>query len=174
MGTAFPDALRAWHDFFLLTGGAAATLVGLVFVAISLAGAETRRTARHTGDTFVSPIVTDFGVVLVISALGLVPDHTAGSLAAAVSVLGVAGLSSVTWIFYRLVEHHRVTAVDGEHWRWHLGMPFLAASLLMGAGLSLQYGVPRALDVLAAAIALRLVVAMRNAWKLAVWLITRE
>jgi hypothetical protein len=28
--------LHAWHDFFLLAGGASATLVGLVFVSVSL------------------------------------------------------------------------------------------------------------------------------------------
>jgi hypothetical protein len=29
--------MQSWHDFFLLTGGASATLLGLVFVAASIA-----------------------------------------------------------------------------------------------------------------------------------------
>ena len=30
------DVLHAWQNFYLLTGGAAATLTGLIFVAASL------------------------------------------------------------------------------------------------------------------------------------------
>jgi len=30
------QALSEWHDFYLLTGTAAATLLGLLFVAVSL------------------------------------------------------------------------------------------------------------------------------------------
>lgn len=34
--SSFADAIAAWHDFYMLTAGAAATLLGLLFVAVSL------------------------------------------------------------------------------------------------------------------------------------------
>lgn len=33
---SFEDAIAGWHDFYMLTAGAAATLLGLLFVAVSL------------------------------------------------------------------------------------------------------------------------------------------
>lgn len=32
----FTETLRSWHNFYFMTGGATATLVGLMFVALSL------------------------------------------------------------------------------------------------------------------------------------------
>jgi len=34
--SSFEDAIADWHDFYMLTAGAAATLLGLLFVAVSL------------------------------------------------------------------------------------------------------------------------------------------
>jgi len=34
--SSFEDAIAGWHDFYMLTAGAAATLLGLLFVAVSL------------------------------------------------------------------------------------------------------------------------------------------
>ena len=36
MDDGFAAAVAAWHDFYLLAGTAAATLIGLIFVALSL------------------------------------------------------------------------------------------------------------------------------------------
>jgi hypothetical protein len=33
---AFTQAVEGWHDFYLMIGTAAATLVGLLFVSLSL------------------------------------------------------------------------------------------------------------------------------------------
>ena len=35
MGT-FLEVIDSWHDFYMLTGTAAATLIGLIFISVSL------------------------------------------------------------------------------------------------------------------------------------------
>ena len=48
------DALKGWHDFYLLVGTAGATLLGLLFVAVSLGrGFLTKERQRGTR-TFMS------------------------------------------------------------------------------------------------------------------------
>ncbi len=34
--STFSQQLESWHDFYIVLGGASATLVGLLFIAISL------------------------------------------------------------------------------------------------------------------------------------------
>jgi hypothetical protein len=69
--------LAHWHDFFLAAGGAAATLVGLLFVALSLhlkrvvSQPDVRALARVT--------LTDFTCVLVTAMLTLIPTDRASS-----------------------------------------------------------------------------------------------
>jgi hypothetical protein len=72
------ETLQPFHDFFMLTGGVSATLLGLVFVSASIAatipneklGDDSSRTL------WVMPIVYAFVRVLVVSAVGVIPGQT--------------------------------------------------------------------------------------------------
>ena len=67
--------LEHWHDFYLLVGTAGATLLGLLFIAVSLgAGFLTEERAAATR-TFYSPIIIHFACVFFISAIATVPAH---------------------------------------------------------------------------------------------------
>jgi len=64
--TALGENLRQWHDFFSLSGAAAATLVGLMFVAASL-GAGVFTNEHQIGiRSFLSPTVVHFSAVLLL------------------------------------------------------------------------------------------------------------
>lgn len=69
---------QAWHDFLLLTGTAAATLLGLVFVAASIAATipNEKLGDATTGNLWVQPIVWAFVRVLVVCAIGVVPGQS--------------------------------------------------------------------------------------------------
>jgi hypothetical protein len=50
------ETLKQWHDFYLLVGTAGATLLGLLFIAVSL-GAGFLTEERQSGTrTFMSPV----------------------------------------------------------------------------------------------------------------------
>src|SRR5437870_11441690 len=69
-------SLEQWHEFYLLLGTAAAALVALLFVAVSV-GSRVLTPERAAGTrTFVSPVVVHFSSVLFASAVALVPSHT--------------------------------------------------------------------------------------------------
>lgn len=81
MQNSLGEILRAWQNFYMLAGGASASLIGLVFIAASLG---TRLVDADTATdgmrTFVTPIIIHFSTVLVISMLVMIPTHTPASL----------------------------------------------------------------------------------------------
>jgi hypothetical protein len=72
-------SLDAWHDFFLMVGGGAAALAGLVFVALSINLGTIARDAIHKNRAIGT--LTSFTAVFMISACALMngqPDQWFG------------------------------------------------------------------------------------------------
>src|SRR5713226_158555 len=99
------EALRLWHDFYTLIGTAAATLVGLMFVAASIgAGVFTR--AHQVGiRSFVSPTVVHFSLVLLLCLITSAPLRAPSALDALLVCLGLVGLGYCGWIWRRMRKH---------------------------------------------------------------------
>ena len=58
------DALKEWHDFYLLVGTAGATLLALLFVAVSLGTGFLTEERQEATRTFLSPVVIHFTSML--------------------------------------------------------------------------------------------------------------
>src|SRR5690349_5959126 len=93
---------EAWHEFYLMAGGAAAVLIGLIFVVISLMQDRSRSSVLAGSRLYMGPIVLGVSFVLVLSAAALTPDinpRTVAAIAAAVALWGLArGLLSTVGI----------------------------------------------------------------------------
>jgi len=89
------DALKGWHDFYLLVGTAGATLLALLFVAASLGAGFLTQERQGGTRTFMSPVVVHFTTVFFLSAIALVPSHQAKLFAALISVLLFSGCCEV-------------------------------------------------------------------------------
>ena len=85
------DSLKEWHDFYVLVGTAGATLLALLFVAVSL-GAGYLTEERQSGTrTFMSPVVVHFTSVFFLSAVALIPWHQARFFAALIGATALIG-----------------------------------------------------------------------------------
>src|SRR5271157_860688 len=86
--------LERWANFYLLTSAAAATLIGLLFVVITLA-AE-RRAEEVEGaakiHVYLTPTVMYFASVLNLAALLTFPNHTRLTATLCIWLVGVVGL----------------------------------------------------------------------------------
>jgi len=93
------EVLRAWHDFYALIGTAAATLVGLMFVAASI-GAGVFTSAHQAGiRSFLSPTVVHFSLVLVLCLIASAPIESVAAMRLCLVSTGLIGFaySGSTW-----------------------------------------------------------------------------
>lgn len=105
MDSAFADALADWIPFYALAGAAAATLLGLLFVAASLRLAIFRNPDTADVSYFATFIFANMLGALIVPGLALVPHESPSSLVLPLAVLGVIGavmLMTLVRLTYRL------------------------------------------------------------------------
>jgi hypothetical protein len=169
----FAEAMSRWHDFYMLAGGAAATLLGLLFVALSFGiGVEIEKRTEGI-NTFVTPTMVHFVDVLIIAAASVSP--LARPVVAVLLVLMV--------VFNVVPGMHRIRHLRGFHqhepfdwrdWLWYLLLPVGGQLLLVAAAIGMWRGDLRALEAMAGALALLLVCGIRNAWDLVIYLLEKR
>ena len=165
--------LHEWETFFFIVGSSAAALTGLQFVVIAL-GAQNRSLADASAvEAFGTPTIVHFCVVLTLAALVTIPGHTAGTLATALTALGLAG------VIYGVVIARRTRRQTGyapvlEDWLWHVGFPITAYAALFVTGLAAYRHAAGALYFVAAITLLLLFIGIHNAWDSAVYISTRR
>ena len=157
-------ALESWHDFFLLVGTAGATLLALLFVAVSLGAGFL--SDRRTGATraFFSPVVVHFSAVFFLSAIALVPGHRTVFFAIVVGVSALTGFSVALYATVQLMRHEW-TRYKEDHFAYGL-LPTISYAALLVAAAMIWMENEFAVDVLAGALLVLLLVNVRNAWDL--------
>ena len=172
MHDAWTHALETWHEFFLLIGTAGVTLTGLLFVIVSL-GPRVVANQRATGvRAFMSPTAVFFTTTLVVSAVLLVPDLPAKIIG---SFLCLGSIASLGYLVYTRAHqqwrHSKLTRLD---WVWFIGLPTTAYLLLLFAGVAFLLQAVFSLHVVGGALILLLVIGIRNAWDMVIWISHRE
>jgi hypothetical protein len=162
--------LSGWHDFFVLIGTAAATLIGAMFVVVSIGiGFLTRERVVAT-HTFLTSTVTHLSVVLFGSVLVMVPRLDLVWLGALLGLAGLGGLGYSVRVVAGFGQHQ---GTDRSDWFWYAVFPFVGYGLLLAAGAAALRGAAPGLDLLAASLASLLLASIRNAWDMIVFLVTR-
>ncbi len=162
-----------WQAFYGMTGGAAATLTGLMFIVASLATGRRSPEATEMGQKlFTSPTVFHLVSVLVISGLVLIPD---GESLPQLTILVAWSGFGLVYGLGRLVGILRLP--NRSHWTdfwWYGFAPAAAYVALAAASVSAWLGSTHAAFALALCLTILLVVAIRNAWDLVTWLAPRR
>jgi hypothetical protein len=167
----FSAALRDWQTFYLLVGGAAAVLIGLLFVAISLAVDMAIDDQRTSLRGWVTPAVVQFTLVLFVSAVSVMPLQQSAVLGALVLLLGVVGLADAGVTLASLLRQGRGRLARGQDWIWRVALPVATSLALSGSGVGLLVGGRAALAWLAGSTVVLLAMALRNAWDLVTWIV---
>jgi len=156
--------LEGWHEFFLLLGTAGATLLALLFVAVTLgAGYLSDRKSDRTR-AFMSPVVVHFSAVLFLSAISLVPAHRTGFFAAMIAACALVGLVVALYATIQIMRHDW-TSYKQDHLAYGF-LPTVAYGGLFVAAEMVWSENDFAADMLAGALLLLLLVNIRNAWDL--------
>jgi hypothetical protein len=85
------NELERWANFYLLMSSAAATLIGLLFVVITLSADRTMQDGTAKVRMYLTPTGLYFASVLFLAALLTFPNHTRFTVALCICLVGVAG-----------------------------------------------------------------------------------
>jgi hypothetical protein len=169
---ALAEALEKWHDFYLVVGAAGATLVALLFVAVSLGTGYLTEERADATRTFFSPVVVHFSAAFFLSCVALAPGHAAPVYAALIAATAAVGLCVSASTTVKFLARYRT-----PYWTDHLAYvlcPILGyVALLVAAALAYARH-SEAPDVLAGALLLLLLVNIRNAWDLMLSMVRRR
>ncbi len=163
---SYQTTLQGWHDFYSITGPAAATLVGLLFVGLSfhlrlvVSRPDVRGLARVT--------LTSFGLTLVLSLLIVIPESDSASTGwaligsgAGAFLLSVPSLTMGVRSRERTISHRRLMARFGLSAFSYLGVIAAGGMFVAGAYRS-------GFGWLVGVVLVLLLVSLRNTWDLLV------
>jgi hypothetical protein len=166
--------LAPWHDFFGIVGAAAATLVGLMFVAASV-GSGVFTEERQVGlRTLLSPTVVAFSVVLAMSVVGVLPLPNWGVAGVLVGGVGALGIAYSAMILSKMIREGIAPRMDLEDRFWYGVAPAIAYAVLTVAGVAFAFEAVVSPGLLAAGMCLLLLAGIRNAWDMTTWVVLRR
>jgi hypothetical protein len=168
---SFAVAAGAWQNFYVLVGTAAATLIGLMFVAITFGASLVTRQTAQQARAFIDPSFTHFVQVLFTACLVLIPTmipSVLGGLLLAISALRTAVLRRV---LRHMREAHRVHHdVELSDWLTGIAIPLLCHALLGATGAAFLAGYVAAFNALALVTIAILLNGIFSAWELMLWM----
>ncbi len=166
------EALHAWHEFYLLLGTAGATLLALLFVAVSLGTGFLNAKDQSGTRTFMSPVVIHFTSVFFVSAICLVPSHGPLFFAVLIGATAVFGVA-VSIVITVWVVRTEMTYYLPDYFAYGV-LPVMAYLAMLAAGIMILKGLDYASEVLAGGMLLLAITNIRNAWDLTLSMVRRH
>lgn len=170
---AMPDllesVLKPWESFYVIVGGAAAALTGLVFVVITLISDDGRQTRSVEGvSAFSTPTVQHFGTSLFASMILSAPWPALIEPALLLSGAGAYGIALIVRAL-RKMQNLDYTA-DSEDLAWYGIVPLIANLALTTGAIALIARPTAGLFGIATGVTLLMFTGIRNAWDLVTYL----
>jgi lipid-A-disaccharide synthase-like uncharacterized protein len=157
---ALRDDMPNWDNFYMLVGSTAGTLIGLIFVVISLGAEHAKSCDEDRTRIFVTPVLFHFASLLLI-ALAISAPVSNVLRAGVLGAIGCAGLAYVANL--ALLAKKRIKASEREV-IWDSVLPLLGYVCILVSAAAWALGASFADDIGAIASVVLLVTALRNSW----------
>jgi uncharacterized membrane protein len=158
-------ALAEWHDFFAAVAGVAATLVGLLFVALALNPAVMADDGPAGLRTWAGQTFHNFLMVLVVALIVLIPETGPLGLGLPLLILGVWGVARV------IADARRVRSDPAPEWHGRsvltrFASPLAGYAIAVWVGTQVLRGEVDAVGWLVATVFFLMMSAAGNCWDL--------
>lgn len=159
-----------WNNFFNMTGAAGATLIGLLFVTVTLVSGLSKSQSASGIRAFLTPTLLNFSAVLFQALIVQIPWPSNGPIGVIFILAGLAGLGYriKTRRFKRGLDFIQIEAFD---WIPYDGAPMLAYASLIAGGAGLLAESAFAIYAIAASSLLLLAAGIYGAWDLTLWMV---
>ena len=169
--TDFASEARNWQGFYILTGTAAATLTGLMFLSVTFGARLVTKKTVTAAQAFMTPTALHFVHAFGVSCLMVVPTMTAPVLGWLLVVLGTLRILFLRWVYGVFGKIHKESGtIEWTDWVYHVALPLLSYLLAITTGAGFLYGIDAAFNGLALYVLLITVVGILVAWDLLMWL----
>jgi hypothetical protein len=158
---------RGWDNFYLMLGSAAAGLIGLLFVVVTLTAGFDRPQNSRGSSLYLTPTALNFALVLSISAVAVAPPLPAIETSVVVGLIAIGGLAGAGRSMLGIPTPP--PGQDKPHWSdvWMYGAtPALIYVSLLASAVAVWAGADWAAHVMAGLLLVLLLVSIRNAWDL--------
>jgi hypothetical protein len=161
----FTQAVEGWHDFYIVIGTAAATLMGLLFLSLSLNADVITRKTNVDLRVLAAQTFTSFICVLMFAVLFLIPRQ--GPQGLGLPLLGIDGMGLYTTVRRFLdMRHNRPRTWGRGSLARRFAIPTLCFVTLMIIAVSVLLGQTSGLYWLVPVMILLIWDASLNAWDL--------
>jgi hypothetical protein len=168
---SFTVSAASWQNFYLLTGTAAATLIGLMFVAVTFGASLVTPDKTSNTRAFIDPTFYHFTQVLLTACLFVIPTMSARVFGATLVVIAVFRSGAMLGIYRRMKETHAKFAdLELSDWISGVVLPVLCHALLGVSGAAFIAGYALAFEGLAVATIVMLLLGIFGAWELMLWM----
>jgi len=163
------ETLEKWHDFFILVGTAAGTLVGLIFVAASIGAGLFTGKLKDVMGAFITPTIIHFSSVLFVCIVAMVPSLSSVSLAAFTGVIALIGIGYSCSTLLRISNRYS-SATSFMDRLWYALTPAGGYLILAIATLEPLIRSSARPSWIAIAVSILLLAGIRNAWAITAWI----
>jgi hypothetical protein len=163
---SFAQAVETWHDFYMMAGTAAASLLGLLFVGISLNLDAIRRAENESLNVLAAQTLGNFVYVLLFAIILLIPGQDPTGIGLPLFVMGVFGLWNSGRHLRTAVRNRRESGP--AYIFWHHVLPTSAFVVLISVSIQVWQGDTHVLYWMIGVIIIFLLIATRNSWDLLV------
>jgi len=163
--------IPGWNNFYFLIGSAAASLTGLMFVAISLMSGRDRASALRGIAIYSTPSLVHFATVFSSSAVTMIPGLTLREAAVAFVVIAVAGLACALRSVIGILR--APAGSRPPHWSdfWlYAGLPAALYAALIASAAGDWANAAWAARAMAGLLLALLLLGVRNAWDTVTWI----
>lgn len=168
--SAFATSAASWQNLYLLLGTGAATLIGLMFIAITFGASLVDESTTDSVRSFLDPTLNHFIQVFLTSALVLVPSMTPTIFGVLLGALSIYRLVSLVRIHRHMKEaHERHGDIELSDWIAGIIIPVVAHVGLLATSIAFVLG-HIALTAITIVTLVVLVTGIYNAWELMLWL----